>query len=219
MKNTIKSLAVASFIVVSLSTNLALAAVVTYSESLDGDLAPSPSANPDVTEPLTVFNFDRGINTISGTMTYRRFAPSDPFDVDSFAFTIPSNTRLDFVSIDTILREGSPSAVAWAVNEGHEFNNGALEPEYLGAISAPIPGNSGDRYTTGLFPLAAGDYNFSFNNGVIEPGSNARFHVFDYTASFDVVAVPEPSVSIFLVACATIFLSRRSAFSRKPQTS
>src|SRR5450759_5666832 len=70
-------------------SSAAYATPISYSEAVSGDL-------PGFLPAPTVFAFDLGVNTISGT-----FDSSGPSNIDSFAFSVPLGTLLTAVEYST----------------------------------------------------------------------------------------------------------------------
>jgi hypothetical protein len=146
---------------------------IVYSETVDGDL--SEFANlPSGT--LTTLNFSAGTNTVSGRQTF-----SSPFDLDSFAFTIPSGSSLVTASLQTTLAGGATSST-WLFYSGSAVPGAGTS---LGSVTnlsgfPTIPQGSGTFQLLAFQvpgPFAAGtvDYTFTFDvqaqNGIPEPGS------------------------------------------------
>ena len=75
----------------------AFATPITYIEAISGDLFVDSNPGP-VLVPGTTFNFDLGVNTISGSSTNISFLLLQ--DRDGFVFTIPTGAELSNLTID-----------------------------------------------------------------------------------------------------------------------
>lgn len=160
----------------------AQAAVVTYQESVSGDLGSGLT--------LTTFSFGVGVNTVSGNTGY-----SFSTDLDSFAFIVPVGAELVAAQIQLTDTVGDLIGALWLFNSGSLSGFGG---SLLEQISAPSPG-------TLVFtkpPLGAGDYNMT----AASLSGTGLSNFADYTFSFtlrSVNQVPEPS-TILLIGVAAL---------------
>ncbi len=173
-----------------LFTGPARAAVINYSETINGDLPVFATDSP-------IFNLDVGTNTFTGETT---FSNNSIFgsDFDSFSFNILTGTRLESILIDiSLLSVGS--GIFSTVN--YELQNSSfnlIESEFISIPSANI-----SLFASNL-PLGSGQ--FALQNaglgGALEPGD---FRTAAYTISLNVVKavptpVPEPTFVFSLLA-------------------
>jgi PEP-CTERM motif len=152
----------------------AQAAVVSYSETVSGDLS--------ATGALTSFTLDIGINTVSG-----RIADSNPDDLDSFAFVIP--TGAEFVSGQVELTDvlANVTSAIWALRSGSaNAGSGTL----VDTLSPASPGT--DTIAAAVLPLAAGTYNFT-NTDVNGSGGPTRTADYTFTLTLRPAAVVPPN--------------------------
>jgi len=162
----------------------------TYNESIGGDLGILPAP--------TVFPFDIGVNSISGTLSwYPDPQPGAPsahfFDDDSFAFSIPSGMQLTQVSFAFTLQSSlDPVAKTdMALLGGNGWPNPNLPPILAGA-SIDLKGASPVTPFGATLSLGPGTYAIG-NNGWQGNGATAN-----YQWNFIVTPVPEPATMLLL---------------------
>lgn len=177
------------------SANLGRADFVLYDESISGDLNPPASLPQDqnLGLPLVLLDLQAGTNLIRGTMTY-----GGTLDIDAFAFRVASNQMVDRIEMDAVRISGDPTSVTMAVSTGVSFNNSNIDdpprPPILGIVNTSIPGQGISVTFPTFLPLNGGDYNMSFDQGVIG-GNGTGANSFSWTATFTVSAVPEPATT------------------------
>jgi len=171
---------------------------VHYSESVSGDLTQAPSA---------AFLFEVGTNTISGTTDFLSFIEPVPnchfcVDFDSFAFTLPTNTKLADVSLSFGIDTNNVSAASsdftlCTVMPCGGTALGSQRISFLG--SSPVLVDFG-----GAPPLEAGTYtvlNTAIGIAELDTSHLGMGWTADYKWSFRVTTIPEPS-SLVLMAIA-----------------
>jgi hypothetical protein len=162
------------------SEYLATAAPLNYSETISGDL---PNLNP-----LPIFAFGVGLNTISG----RLGSDLSGTDFDSFAFVVPVGMRLIASRVEMNDVQGDITHAFWRLHSGSAaYITGPL----LAAYDPPSPGIAELKA-----PLNPGLYNISnLGFGVFTTGSIASTanYVFTFTLA------PEPSA--FVLAATSLF--------------
>lgn len=141
----------------SLLQSQVIAAPLIYSEAINGDINDS-----------TVFDFDTGANTISGSFTWA-FTGSFPNlisdrDNDNFRYTLPDGVRVDDVSfsIDNVQRIGSITTEEWSVSTSIRYDEG------FGSVGTDRFDIPGVELGTDLF--ADEDINGSFDLGTNNMG-------------------------------------------------
>jgi hypothetical protein len=167
----------------------AQAAVVTYSEAVSDSLS--------ATGALTTFTLDIGINTVSG-----QIADSNPDDLDSFAFVIPTGAELVSGQVQLIDFLEDVTKAIWQLRSGSaNAGNGAL----IDTLSPASPGTSPgtDTIAAAVLPLAAGTYNFT-NTDVKGNGGPKRTADYTFTLTLRPATValtngvPEPTTLALL---------------------
>jgi len=189
----------------------ALATPYSYSESVSGDLSRAP---------VTAFQFDVGNNSISGTTHFLLF--SEPgchlcVDFDSFAFTLPTGTRLESIAVSSTITETNVSKAdadlslcGGVVGEQPSCAENAFGFQTVNYLD----GSPQFVDFGGARPIGSGTYTV-FDNGIgiapIDPSGGAMGWTADYTWHFSVVPVPEPSAYALMLAGLGVlgFVSRR----------
>src|SRR4030095_7271253 len=145
-----------------------------YSESVSGDLSGSPSA---------AFAFTVGENTLSGTTHFTVNFSDTHFDTDfdSFAFNLPSASKLIALSL---------------VSTTTAINVSKADSETVSFLAMfPLLVDFG-----GVIPLAGGTYSmFTSGLGIAPISAESPEGWFaDYIWRFTVASVPEPSMTVLL---------------------
>jgi len=174
----------------------ALATPFTYSEAVSGDL-------PQVS--LSAFQFDLGDNTIAGTTDFMFFSePGCHFcvDFDSFAFTLPTNTRLESISVSSAIlgnnvsKADSEFSLCSGVSDQQNCFENALGFQTVSFLQGSLFVGFG-----GALPISAGTYTV-FDNAIgIAPidASLPMSWTADYTWRLKVSPVPEPSTYVLML--------------------
>ena len=154
------------------------ALVITYDESVDGDLPALASLSP-------VFTLDIGTNTFSGEISFS-FNASVSTDRDSFAFSVPNNTSVVGIFIDIALLElgaGIFNLTTYVLQDS----------SFAGftAANIPIPSLNLSLFSSTL-PLAPSLYGMQLNSLSGSLFFN-EFRTAAYTFSIEVAPAPEPS--------------------------
>lgn len=175
------------------------ASPLSYDEAVDGDLNGQ------------VLQFDLGVNTIAGSISYHLTAPTD---FDLFRFVIPDGAELTAWTVKT-------EPVAGVGRDlGRQLNLVVFNGPFLGFDAFPLDFS---EVTLDLFlhvlPLGPGTYvvgDFTTGGAIGGPGDDQDNHVWNYTFSFTVsaVAVPEPASIALLGAglAGLAFVRRRSGW-------
>jgi hypothetical protein len=136
-----KTSALAAAVLVLAFAHHAVAAVVIYNESINGDL-------PVVGSPLPNMALDVGTNTVTGRIGTSN---GDSFDFDSFAFTVPAGTQLTSLSVTML-----PGPETTAIDVANQWYLFAGSPNYGGgSLLEPMFVQAPDTYTFTSTPLAA----------------------------------------------------------------
>ena len=151
----------------------AMAAVINYQESVDGDL-------PESGFPLPTLDLGIGVNTVSGRMGLGAI-----YDFDAFAFTVPN---------DAVLVSGLLELENVSGNSGVLINAGwALHSEWAnsgwGTLLETINTTPGGSAWFTSTPLGTDVYNLTVNSFAY--GGDAPVLV-DWKFTFTVAPVPEP---------------------------
>jgi hypothetical protein len=185
-----------AFLVVTLAlASLAPAGPVHYQESISGDL----SNNGDT--PLTLFKFDTGANTISGTTgvsttTKAPFTVSDP---DAFAFIVPAGLQVTTANVSIPTKTGDIAMTTWNLFAGSAEPAGGTPVQ---GIDVPVTGS----VTLSATPLSAGTYNITQTSWLANPPATAN-----YTFTFNVATIPVPNAALLgLLGLPIVALAPRS---------
>ena len=197
----------------------AIATPVNYNEAISGDLVYGGRNDVPV-----LFNFDAGVNTITGRMTGSSPTSGNPppniLDVDGFQFSLGSNLRLDSVTV-TFSFTGTPNS-AFTPQACSVYQLSSTSPlallTYSKALSnytnpcdqptTPVVTSGGQLWTTSL-PLTGGVYEVSNSMGTYAYGGGN----IDYSYSFNTSAVPLPgSLGLLGLAVSSMaaYLRRRA---------
>lgn len=170
--------------------------VILHDESVNGDLTPFSASAPDVSQPLSLFSLQNGRNIIKGTMTFRG-SPALATDIDAFAFTVPSGSQLFSIKFDASKTTGTALQFQMAFSTGVAYNysniNNPSLPPILGFVQTPIPSVGLSTITPSVLPLGQGNYNLSYDSGLLDSNGVLPLNPFDWTATLEITAVPEPS--------------------------
>ena len=191
----------------------ASATPVSYNEAVSGDLVYGGRSDVPV-----LFNFDAGVNTISGRMTGSSVVQSD---VDGFQFSLGSSLRLDSVTLNFSFT-GTPNGTGGPQQACSVYQLYSTGPRtllnYSKALSnytnpcdqpaTPVVTSGGQLWTTSL-PLTGGVYEVSNAMGTFAFGGG----YIDYTYTFNVSAVPLPGAfglfSLGIAPLAAVLRRRR----------
>ncbi len=206
--NRVCQIVLAALVAITTFTNPTTAAVINYDEAVSGDLAvTSPTAMA-----ITHFNFDVGINKVSGSQGFAD-SQNNILDFDSFFFTIPASGRLTSVTFHHSLTQlSSTRACRCRTNPDNRYSVLAIygiydvgritpiaRPETVTILSGNIfpivptqlsgPISLFQPNPIGLqLPLGPGKYQF----GHIGLGSTQNTATWDYSLSFDVQSTKAP---------------------------
>lgn len=208
------------FLAGALIPTAAGAATINYNETVNGDLASQPS----VSGVLDVFTFGIGENIFSGKVTFSSQVDgtnNNLSDFDSIAFTLPSETQLTSILINTSLlpggfgREFSDTRYELRDSPGVNSSFGDLVSD----VAVPIPSTNLSLLDS-VLPLNSGNYylrNSAFGSGAnSSSGANEEYsRTAAYTISFNVEAKPVPEPSSILGLLALGSLGAYSIFNRK----
>jgi hypothetical protein len=202
-------LAVAGLLFALPATQNAHADPITLDEKLSGDL---PAALP----APTVFAFDIGLNTVSGSLA---FLPNREFDVDSFAFSTPTGTEITAItySAATRFRPGVVSSQsAFSLLRG----NGGVDGTYLDDFQALSCAPSCSPTVMAAFlaapPLGPGIYSlenfglaFTYLGGTPGEGFSQNY-TWSFRVSETTAPIPEPaSLSLLTLTLAWLAVRHR----------
>lgn len=176
-----------------LGMNPAHAVLISYDESIDGDLPtifsfPVPSAN--------VFQFDVGTNTFSGSGFWQ-----DPFtsaDFDFIPFSLPSGTSLASVNFTATQIGGAGGLIDVSprltrLDASFDFSGDLIEQQLAVPFNGTVFG--------AVLPAEAGNYLACICTltGFLDEGSILYGYRWDFEVSRSPVSAPEPS-SVLLLA-------------------
>jgi hypothetical protein len=164
-------------------------AAFTYNEAVNGDLPTTVeySRASGSIEYINVFGLDLGTNTFTGEIT---FSDSDPFltpidSFDSFAFSIPTDTRLESVLLSISLLPGG-SGIFNYTQYGIQTPP-SIYPDFLAPLELiTIPSTNVSLFTS-VLPLESGVFGISNAAGVggfLNPGeSQTATYTFSLTVA------------------------------------
>jgi PEP-CTERM motif-containing protein len=192
------SLLCSSLLFVTLSANPAFS--FSYTEGTDlNTVLPASS----------VFAFDIGTNTVSGTNFFRvtSFEPAFTWDgdFDSFAFSIPAGaqlTQINYSFSPTFTGQVSTASDVFVLGNG----NVSVPSPGLGEQAVDLLGSSPVTFFAAALPLGPGTYGIRDFLHVIGPSSATPplEWLSDYTWSFTLVqasaSVPEPASMLLLAS-------------------
>jgi hypothetical protein len=181
----------------AMAAQIAQATPIHFDESLSGDLGEQPSGD---------FYFDRGDNTISGTTHFGVNLPGRPrfdIDADSFAFTLPSGSRLDgiWVSFATTSFNAVKANEELRLCAGIGVCDSDLT-DLIGTQTESFLDASPLAVDFGYSSLGAGTYSIvpaGLGIAPLDVSVGIESWSTDYTWTFRVVDVAEPGVAfVFL---------------------
>jgi hypothetical protein len=182
-------------------------AAITYNEAVNGDL-------PTFVQDSDVFNLDIGTNTFIGELTFSNADfPLPQTDFDSFAFSIPTETRLESVLLSISLLTGGSgifSTTGYDLTSTPFNNNIANE-------SIPIPSTNLSLFSL-VLPLESGLFGFqnSFLSGALQSGEfQTATYTFSLNVADDAESVPEPTSIVGILAFSIYGVA--SAFKKKQE--
>jgi len=176
----------------SLSFNVSLLAVflypipaltmpVSYDELVDGDIIGD-------TGLLTTFNFDVGVNVISGSRTGNKIAGITSSDGDDFFFNLDTNLILTNITF------AYNNVVVSGVEKFGDtrFLSSNTEQIWMFDTSGPTDPSPKSLFAS-LLPIGAGTYLFSDGAILLPTTVDGDWDAtWDYTLSFTVASVPVP---------------------------
>lgn len=180
------------------------ASAASYNESIDGDLSGTP-ATP------TAWMLDVGANVLTGRAGL--IAGTFDYDYDLFAITIPAGRQLDSIELTNYenvdpfgfgfigMQAGSPwlDTVGPAVSGAFLMGYTHIEPVLEGGdVLSKMQEHSGEPPFT--VPLGPGTYSLLIQDIEL---------AYDYTMTFNVSGVPEPSSAALLAIGAAVACRRR----------
>ncbi|MEM6364751.1 MAG: PEP-CTERM sorting domain-containing protein [Planctomycetota bacterium] len=177
---------------------------VIYSEPGMGDLSGTGATPTDLTGLLLV----PGMNSISGNVgSNGNTGAVGGSDADYFSITLSAGQTIDSLTVDSYTLGGAPSAdraffgyrqgAGFAGQSGADIDDSVLFSSTNDEILLA---------TTGLSELNEGTHSFWLQQ--TSPG------VFDYTLTFNVTAIPEPSSLFAICAIGSVYAVRRQKRSR-----
>lgn len=129
----------------------AVAAPITYLESLNGDL-------PDAA-PLTLFTVDLGLNTISGSTA---FSVPIGADIDNFAFTVPVGMEVQSMKVLIPEQTVDYGSVIWDLRSGSilpysgtPVASFTIDPVGFATYNTPVPAGTYTMNQVSIAPRTA----------------------------------------------------------------
>jgi hypothetical protein len=171
------------------------AAPIFYDEAVSGDLSanvPAPS----------VFQFDLGLNVVSGSSFYLPFATGETGDMDSFAFLIPAGLLLTDARF---VFDASLTPTTLGADSSYVFGPGNDTPQFpfLYFISLDLLQPSPITWMNAILPIGPGTYTAQNSGlsvgGFVEP--TLPGWTMDYRWEFTLTRdgdVPEPGLLALL---------------------
>lgn len=199
-----RSIFIATICALAASGSVQRVGAASYSESIDGDLSGAP-ATP------TAWTLDVGANVLSGRAGL--IAGTSAYDYDLIAITIPAGRQLDSIGLTNYqnvdpfgfgfigMQAGSPwlDTVGPAVSGAFLMGYTHIEPVLVGGdVLSKMQEHSADPPFA--IPLGPGTYSLLIQDIEL---------AYDYTMSFNVSGVPEPSTAMLLAIGAAAVVRRR----------
>lgn len=164
-----KSRHVVALVVLGVVSVTAYAAPVSYDEAVDGDLP--------VLSSLKVFNFDVGVNTITG-----EFGDLAPPDIDSFGFVVPAGRQVISVQVELADVQPDIDFSSWDLYSGSTDSTGT----FLEDLTSLSPGSA----DLSAVPLGPGSYAVVHDEYVFSNNGARSSYVFTFNV------IPEPATAV-----------------------
>ncbi len=160
-------------------------AAITYNEAVNGELPFSIeySNGSGSVEYLNVFGLDLGTNTFTGEVTFSENVIQTDFD--SFAFSIPTGTRLESVLLSISLLPGG-SGIFNSIDSGLTTPP-SINTDFLAFENITIPSTNISIFTS-VLPLESGVFGIS-NIGLAGLVNSGESQTATYTFSLTVAPV------------------------------